>query len=428
MNNYKSIIKMKKILPLLILPFLYFQCTNNNTVEDDMNAEEEISLFSITTSNNFFSESELNSGTPKIFATGENGEVITEDIMDNGGTAELSAEYDIMNYQYDVTLFKKRVNTNNLPTNYIFKTFIGVYPFHYEILNIENPNPDGEKVEVSIVNPDGILSEFIGFGSGSMSNNNGIYTCKSTLKGIPDNFYLSFKKNSENFKRYIWLEGVTGDTKDTIQFIDTEIIDTPISISYPNNESILSVIEGINLLNPNRRHTLSNQTINNGTTEISYYVPIELFDLYRVLTSIINGDDRYSTLKKSNTINPNYNYPNLELEVLSNSYDQFQMTSSSDFDYYEALFTYESEDDGYSVYWTIYGKKGQQIEYKLPNLYSQISDDFSNFNPNNLTLNRVSLRKFQGINLYDEFIYDILDVDFESNESITSHEVYTKTF
>jgi len=345
---------MKKLILILIISTTFFQCTTDDQADDEMvtnnNNNTTTSLFTISTSNDYYSENELNTGNPKIFLTDENGEIITEDNLDNGSTVELTAEYDINNNNYDVTLLKKELSSFSQITNYHLETYIDIYPHHYEIQNIEDLNPNNEEVMISIINSNGILDDFFGFAPGSVSENNGTYTCNSTLNEIPDNYFLSFKKSTEDFKRYIWLEDVTGETNDTFEFNQTEIIQNPTSITYPNNESVSSVIEGINSNNPNKMYELSYQWSNDGSTELDHFIPNGLFDQYWISNSIKTGSENYTTFEKSNIINSNYAIPNLSLEVVNNSYNLFQINSSSDFDFYSASFSYVSPDEDFAVY------------------------------------------------------------------------------
>lgn len=419
---------MKKLLLLTLLSMTLFHCANDdqiddNQVDDDMIVQEESSLFKLTVSNDYYSENELNTGAPKIFATDENGEIITEDVLDNGITVDLTTEFDVDNNKYDITFFKKKVSALDQRTNYSLKTFIDVRPYDLEMLNVEDQNPNDEKARVSIINSGGLLDEFHPIG---MSLNNGIYNVNSTLAQIPDGFYLSFKKQTEDFKRYIWLDEVTGETHDTIDFADTEIIENPVSIFYPNNESVNSSVLGSLSTNSNRWYPLSYQYSNDGLTQLDHYIPNGLFDEYRLWNFIRINNDTYTTYEKSTELNTNYELPNLALEVLSSSHDDFQMTSASDYNYYSATFSYGLPNNEFTIDWRIYGKSSQTIEYALPDLFSEISNDFPSFDPSNMNLISVSLRKMEGINSFDQFICDVLNIHCTAEDLISSYEIYTK--
>jgi len=64
----------------------------------------------------------------------------------------------------------------------------------------------------------------------------------------------------------------------------------------------------------------------------------------------------------------------------------------------------------------------------LPNLFSQISDDYPSFDPNNISLTNIHLHKIQGIDSYDKFICMLLDIHCEADELISKHEIYRKSF
>lgn len=71
----------------------------------------------------------------------------------------------------------------------------------------------------------------------------------------------------------------------------------------------------------------------------------------------------------------------------------------------------------------IYGKGQQEIKYSLPDLFHLVSDEFPNFDADEITLTSTNLFRIEA---YQDFICSKIDYQCEAIDLITKQEIYIK--
>ena len=68
------------------------------------------------------------------------------------------------------------------------------------------------------------------------SSNGGTHVLSGTLLTSPGDYYVSLKKPEEQFARYIWIDGSTGNGTIDVDFESLPMIDQTVEVNFPSNE------------------------------------------------------------------------------------------------------------------------------------------------------------------------------------------------
>ncbi len=289
--------------------------------------------------------------------------------------------------RYDIQTFHD-FNSNNL---YVHKT--------------KDLNPDEHRAKITI-HRDEHVNSFYPYTEDDFNITDSTITINKELSKPEEPFFVIFSKESETHHRYIWLENVNKETDEIFDINDTEEILNPISISYPDNDAVFERIFGrIKSSNPDFSRVYG-RYYTFGIPEISMYIPLDLFSEFRKKTIVPINDRRFETDYITSTIETNYQFPDLDVELISGSYDDFVIESESDYDFYSANFSYENPDHDFLVNWGLNGKSVSHInKSKIDKaVYSYISERHSLFNPSFFELTEYEISKYDDDMHYDQFV------------------------
>lgn len=428
---------MKKIFTLLLISFVFMQC--NKTEEDipgnpmNPSVPETNNLLSITTSDHYHYQSSIDiSYSGYVFLSDNNGELIAESNLDNNDQVTFESDFDIENNAYNASFLTKvdyNIDPNQpLNTAYRINTFLDVNPATFALEGIENLNPNDESARFYIEEMGGFLEDFsIGNSNGSSSSSENGYSTDISiiLRRIPENLYFSFRNENETFRRYFWFEDADGATDDTIDYNTIPILTNSVNINYPDNDNVSTSIYG---LRDDDASSINYQisTSSGSATSSLHYLPDNIFDRYNTTTSITQGNERYLFEKFADEIVTEYTIPDFALEVLSSSPTNYEMETSSDYDYFLANFNFRNSTEKYSVRWSVYGVSAENIKFSIPNLIDKILEEYPSFSIDDLDLSFTRLERVNGIEDYESYIYSIIETNFVSKENITERVTYTK--
>lgn len=416
---------MKNYLSFFLILFLFVNCNKEDNSTDNPVLPEEVNLLSVSTPNGFYLDEPTISSSGHVYLTNNNGELIMESELLNNTTSELNKVYDIENNTYNATFLYEVINEGF--TFYRIKTFTNIQPYNLDFTGFETKAPIKESAKVSVTNANGFLSELIFNGrirSDNVSIDNTVFDLR--LEQVPGDLYFSFRHENENFRRFLFLKNVTGNTNETIEFQNIPEIIDHLNINYPENDNLYMYIKGSQNSDPNNFFAkLSEFRSNLGVTTTTNYFPIDLFQRFKVLTDLDQGEKKFETVEYGNSINLNYSIPNLDFQITNNSINNYSISSSSSFDYYSAHFNYYKVDDPYII-WSVYGEQMKNMNFILPKLTTSITKDYPDFSFDKLINHATSLHKIEGIQTYKQFISTRLGPNSSVQHLITKEEIITK--
>jgi hypothetical protein len=417
---------MKNFFLFFLILFLFVSCSKDDNSTDNPILPIEINLLSVSTPSGFYQDEPTISSSGHVYLTNNNGELIMESELLNNTTSELNKVYDIENNTYNVTfLINYKYDGSSF---YRINTFTNIQPYNLDFNEFGIKAANNERAKVSVINANGFFTEILFNNSPATvegSINNTVFDLR--LEQVPDGLYFSFRHENENFRRYVLLKNATGNTNETFEFQNIPKITDHININYPENDKLDTYISGSQNSDPNNFFAkLSEFHSNLGVTTTSHYFPIDLFQRFKVITNLDQGEKKFRTVVYGNSINLNYNLPNLDFQVTNNSINNYSISSSSSFDYYSAHFNYFNDDDTYNIIWSVYGEQMKNMNFILPKLAASITKDFPDFSIDNLINHATALHKIEGIQTYKQFITTKLGPNSSAQKLITKEESITK--
>lgn len=398
---------MKNLLFFSIIFIL--SCGSTPEFDDESFEElEQIELFSGQVSENFYP-----TYNKKLFITDTDGQIIASTPLINNESFTIDTSFDINNDQYDATFFFE--NTSNTGQNYILHTFVDVQPYQIELALLGlAPNFVGQASHH--LNTTDILGDFLGNTYGSHSYSNGYYTVKTDLIEPTENFYLTFKNYTENSHRYIWKENITDQTNDTLDLSSTMEIESPISISYPENEYLSSIILGYVNGNLQEEFGLAWITEEDGAVQLDHYIPENIFSNYRIFTTIDYGFASLVKLENTNTIPLTQSFTSFNVDIINELYN-LEMNFSDNADFFSTYSTYSIPFSNQNkIKWNVYGRSSNKLEYNFPNLIDLMIPEIPELTSDSLRLYSVELFNYSELLPYENFITRHLNNDFYFNE------------
>jgi hypothetical protein len=407
---------MKKAILFLFVMSIFFQCKENNDTDSPV-----LSPFEIEVSDSFYTNESSLTETGSVYLTDKDGAQVASANLTNNADVELNADFDNTDNRVDASFVLEQQSNTSGNRTYTVKTFVDVDPANISLQGQQQTS--GGIGKVVIQNTGGDLDDVFfnigGFGgfNGSWSASTGSAEYNYILNSTLDNALMTFRNNNENFKRYLWLEGVTANSVDTFNHDDIPILES-VTRNYPDNENIRVDIYATLANEPNTPYYIYSHTDNDGAASNDLGFPEGIFERFQVYTTLIKDNKRYWTEKSSNTIDANYLLPNLDFQVSGSSVDDLLVTTSSDYDYYSVAFYANNLAEGYQVRWEVTGKSQSSIQVALPNLISEIFVDHPNFSMSDLVFTTASISQVQGISIYGDYITVIIDPFSNERKSI----------
>lgn len=414
---------------LITLSFLFISC---NEV-DENTPSKETQLISINIPKGFYnndlSKSSIASGY--IYLTDNKGELIAERELTNNTTTDISLDYNL-DYTYDAT-FLKSIQYQNIDNEmykiYYLSTFIDVSPYELKFKEDEKIYASNEKAEILIKNINGHISDLLSSNtySASIDTNSGEF--EINIKEIPDNIYFSFKHENEEKRKYLLKENIQGNISESVEYVNLPFAQDITTTKYPKNDKLRVSINGATAANPNNFFALLSRTNSNvELNSINHNVPTDVFKKYKTVTNLEIGNKSFKVDEISNSINTSFSIPDLSFQVINNSLNNFEVTSSSIFDYYSVNVTYFNELEKYDIIWNFYIKSQSMVKLTtLSEITESIKFDDIKLNQSDLAIKSVKIIKIDGINSYKDFISSIIDAKSSEKKSIVKKESLFKS-
>jgi len=359
-----------------------------------------------------------------ICLTNSNGRIISETVLLENSIEELNINQE--NIIYDATLIRKEEYFDI--TSYYLFTYLDIGPYDINLKGFIDGNIENAKANVILTGSDAMCPEVFlssSHGTACSGGANGFtLDLDAYLKSIPDNIYINFQGINESFKRYLWLENLSETTVFNNEFINLPILDNPITIIYPNNERINTIIYGSISTNPNKFYGLSRFLNYQDSNSSIHYIPENIFDKYKIKTTIDINDATYYSLKVENYIDLNYELPELSLEIIDRLITSYKANSSSEYDYFKVRFKYNNGQNYF--FWNFYGKNDSEIDIRIPQIDSILSLNNSGIIIDSLKHDYTKLYKYEELNSYEDFIHLDIDIYSPIKNSITDEESIKK--
>jgi len=403
-------------------------CTKEESAEipEEPAALEKTKLLSVTIPNNYYLESGDTKYSGFVYLTNNKGELITKGELKNNSTLELSEVYSLSENTLNATFIYK-IEIGELIA-YRISTYNDIDPYDLTFIEAEIRS-NGPEAIVKLTNTGNQLKFFAeNFTTLSVHTTQNNAEFEIGLKKVPDNLYFSLQKQSEDFRRYVLLKNVDGNTNESLDFNNLPMISEPLKFSYPENDYVFTSITGSNEETPNDFYAVF-ESLNSreGITSHEFYIPQDVFQLYNVLVSFTKDGVSYSSTKKSSDIDLNYKFPtDFDFQFSMDSNSSYNLTTTGTSDYYNLSFNYFDENGKYDIKWVVSGESKATINFSLPNLEQFIQEDFPNFSISELKINSAGLSRIQGVNTYKEFVLSGADENYSRNDLISSSEYLSK--
>lgn len=366
---------MKKIVLITSLCILFSNCkkddiTESSSIKTSENETKEELLLTIETPDDFFYETEqIAKKNGYIFLTNEKGELIAQKKITNNSYIEFKEKIDLNNEKYNISYLEEIVQKNFIDnkdmTYYILKTFLDVKPFVLSLKKRKHPYSS----KLTVTNLPNKFVKIVSQNSRRRISSDSSTVVNFSFKNNPEDIYVYTENPEDNSKKYLLLEKVSDQSQKTYDYNNfTTIIDS-LKTEYPENTGVTSIIYGAQNSN-NHKFTLSMfyAYSKDNITHLYHKFPKGLFNSFKINTTLKlqNKHQYYHTTEITNKIPKLYIKPDLEFEIIENSYKNFELKSSSIFNYYEGGFYHDNIEKGnYDFTWRIYGKKSQTMNFSL---------------------------------------------------------------
>lgn len=377
-------------------------------------------LMSVSIPNNYYNDVE----SGHLYLTDQNGNLIIDAALTNDQTTEIRNRFDL-DERYDATFLTKETYSDFAIYN--IQTFIDVNPHEYTFRELIDPNPNDEQAYLLVRNTPGIFEDINS--SHSFTGGAGASTFEADLflKRIPDKAFLSFEHNNELYKRYLFLEGLTGASRDTFDYQELPLMDQALEINYPANEQLRVSIDGGLASEPDIFYPLSQSFLRNGSTTSTHELPPSLFDRYRTVIYLENNGVGYLTNEITESVTLNHVLPDMDFSITQTDPENYEILSDSDYDFHFTRFEYDNFQEGYRVRWVVHGTGNPTVRFSIPKeLEELIFEDNPNFSLQNLTADADRIYRIEGLTTYEEYVSYFLDPNSEVEEKITKMEYVNK--
>lgn len=150
-------------------------------------------------------------------------------------------------------------------------------------------------------------------------------------------------------------------------------------------------------------------------TVTNVYLPTDFFELFKVQIGLKKGNKIYIKDVVSSSIQNEFTLPNLDLELIDDSFSNFHLQSQSNYNYYSILFERDNSLEHYSFEWYIVGKSKNSITGKLQNHILELTQSRTiHFETENIILSKSEIAKYSEDFNYQDYIQR--KVGLESND------------
>tara|TARA_R100000306_G_scaffold12608_1_gene15170 strand:- start:9165 stop:10433 length:1269 start_codon:yes stop_codon:yes gene_type:complete len=397
---------MKKIVLLLVLfcsSMVFVQCNiDDSNPVDEETVDPEIDFDNaivIDVVDDYFSQHfEI-----RAYLSDKNGTIVAEEKLSSFNKTILTADFE--NNEYDLTLLRGIPGSNGE-----LQTFLNIEPTIYTLKLRPKLNPNFEAVNLEITNavPEfyvtGITGDYAEVGY--TNENGGTFLLKGLLEETPGDFFALGKMPDEEFPRYFWREDVPGNSTIGVNMLSLPFAEKSITTQFPDNYRLDLTITGHRDEDESDdkfiKHTLLKTNFTAGTTSNQFYIPENLFDNYEFATRFSANSAVYFYLEKSPQITNIVTLPNFDVTINSSGINNFSMTSTGKYDFFEALYTHDITDSILDLRYSVFGEFSENTSFKLKTLFDSIFSNTPTIASDKLEFQDVTVRDYDVINSFSD--------------------------
>ncbi len=274
---------------------------------------------------------------------------------------------------------------------------------HNVVLNIENAAVGNDPIPNDIV--------YTNF-HGGYSVQNGLI-----VNGIVSNeeaFYISFKKANEEYPRYHFIESVTSDIEENIDYNELPFAYDVMNITIPeNNHADFRFVGTIGT----NTSMIRREYFTEGASSYSWGLSGSVFDRMRTDVSYRNGSRGYTYVYNGSTLNHDITIPDFDFNIDEYSVTNTKISTSGNYSGYLSHYynlNYETTID--FDYWIV-GKASEIIEIDVSPYLANFIEPLP-FSINDMVLNIVTLYKDSDIQSNQSLPEDLINGPEYENESL----------
>jgi hypothetical protein len=341
----------------------------------------------------------------KVFISNQDGEVIVEKNIDNGGQYSLFTEVndssEINSYDFSLAFFLQEENR----ISGFIETYINVKDAEINLKrasvnnNIINPYYLTIKTE-NYLTPN-IMSD-VGYFIESNSENE--LKIRFNMRPNDENLYFLLT-GEDGTRRYFFKENIQSGQSDTIDFNFMEEAEHKLDFDLPNISGFEFKAYGKKDDTSLDKYEVYKFGLHNQNQSNKLFLPMNLFNTFQTL-AWYNADGRkYTLFKEVQELEGNIDLSEIQGEYFGNSPIDFLLASNSDYSYYKIKFKLiKINPTGVSHIfdWSIYGESSQAVEVNLPNILGKIG--LEDLDTEEFEISNVTIEKVSGISSYSDYI------------------------
>lgn len=418
---------MKKILLLLAISVLFTQCSSDdsNPVTDD---SIEFASFQVLVDGDFF----IPESSGKIIVSTADGFIIGDAELLNNQVASVDFPIDPA-VTYDLTVYFETI-TGGAQYHFL-NTYQNINPGVYSMTPPRGFNADEDDITITLTNTGPDL-EIVSTSSNivtseSNTNDGGTFIINGPLPASPGFFYASFKSPNDALPRYSWTENASGSTQVNADYTNLPFVEAPITVNFPTNVSSNLTVRGVMDADPQGlfgiSHIIQQEETEDGTAQYEVMLPGGVFDNQKLIATYKTAanDNTHRFEKISADLEQNVPSPTLNFTVTNGSLENFSMSTTGEYDVYQANLVYQSPAQDVVVLYDIFGESSADVNFSKTILFDAIFafDPLvsSDILPN---LERITLTNYSQVNTYEDYLsgfllYGVALLENEFSESVS---------
>ncbi|WP_430817786.1 hypothetical protein [Carboxylicivirga sp. RSCT41] len=124
-------------------------------------------------------------------------------------------------------------------------------------------------------------------------------------------------------------------------------------------------------------------------------------------------------------IEEGYSKPDLDFQVINNTIQNYEVSSSSTYDYYRIDLSLNNNAN-YKIAWSFYGQSQTNIKLTLPNILNLLNLGMEEPTLNNFIVLSSSIIKLEGVKSYKKYIVYVTSPTSKQEEAIVKYESFSK--
>lgn len=339
----------------------------------------------------------------KIFISDQDGAIVLENAIDNGGQYSLSTEVndssEINSYDLSLAFFFQEENR----ISGLIETFIDVKDaeIHLKRAGVNNITPyyltikSEEYLTPDIMSDVGYIIE---------SNLENELRIRFNMRSNDDNLYFLLTAE-DGTKRYFLKENIQSGQSDTIDFNFMEEAEYKLDFDLPSISGFELKAYGKKDGSSLDKYGIFKLGLHNQNQSNKLYLPVNLFNTFQTMASYTADGKEYTLFKEVQELEGSIRLSEIQGEYFGNSPIDFLLASNSDYSYYKIKFNLTKINPtgvSQTFDWIVYGESSQTVGVSLPNILEKIG--LEDVETGEFKISNVTIEKISGISSYSEYI------------------------